>query len=84
MSRVVELFDCLAEFSSNVWSIQKRNESSPMQRPELFVCLAENILLSWFIQKRNESGCWQQPVQTVDVDYFFPYRGLNKQFIYSE
>ena len=49
---VVELFDCSAEFSSNVWSIQIRNESSPRQQPEFFGCLAENIRLSWFIKKK--------------------------------
>ena len=79
---VVELFDCSAEFSSNVWSIQIRNESSPRQQPEFFGCLAENIRLSWFIQKNNESSRRQQPVKTVDDNYFRPYRGLTEQSIY--
>ena len=81
---VVELFDCSAEFSSNVWSIQIRNESSPRQQSEFFGCLAENIRLSWFIQKNNESSRRQRPVQTVDDNYFRPYRGLTEQSIYSE
>ena len=66
-----------AEFSSNVWSIQIRNESSPRQQPEFFG-------LSWFIQKNNESSRRQRPVQTVDDNYFRPYRGLTEQSIYSE
>ena len=81
---VVELFDCSAEFSYNVWSIQIRNESSPRQQPEFFGCLAENIRLSWLIQKKHESSRRQRPVQTVDDNYFRPYWGLTEQPIYSE
>ena len=79
-----ELFDCLAEFRSNAWSIQKSNKNSRRQRPELFDCLVKTIRLSWFIQKRNKSSRRQRPVQTIHDDYFRPYQGLNKQFIYSE
>ena len=58
----------------------KRNESSPRQRTELFECLAGNMVYS----KRNASSHRQRTVQTVDDDYFRPYRGLNEQSIYSQ
>ena len=63
---------------------KKRKESSCRQQPELFKGLSENIRLSWFIQKRNESSRRQRSVQTVDNDYFHPYRGLNEQFTLNE
>ena len=62
---VVELFDCSAEFSSNVWSIQIRNESSPRQQSEFFGCLAENIRLSWFIQKKQLGNDQFRPLTTT-------------------